>query len=126
MGDGQFLYVGHGIDLHILGDGVNDARMHVALIAQFRKFGDGTERLLGLGSSGGSIGLLQKSRGLKRSDLPEGGKCRWQWLVKACSHSRCDSSSLRDPGSACSKRSRQGRPATNGVVHLVKGGEKRG
>jgi hypothetical protein len=33
MRNGLFLYVGHGIDVHILGDGVNDARMHVALIA---------------------------------------------------------------------------------------------
>lgn len=65
MGDGLFLDVGHGIDVHILGDGVNDARVHVALIAQFRELGDGTERLLGLSSSSGSIGLCQKGRGLE-------------------------------------------------------------
>lgn len=121
MGDGLFLDVGHGIDVHILGDRVNDARMHIALIAQFREFGDGTERILGLSSSGGSsIGLSQKCRGLERSDLTEGRKRRWEWLLKIWIDSRNDSSSLRNPGSACAKRSRQGRPATNGVVHYVR------
>lgn len=119
MRDCQALNVSHGINAHSRDDVMHNARVHMALGCQFFKFSNRLGTIQSLSCC--CTGLFPKACRLEKSNLRSGFiRGRWQTRPEVCSQSRRCFGRLQGSRSAYLKRSRQGRPATNGVEHFEK------